>query len=93
MSDAIPVLSAPSDVYAADVVSAENARWDEVQRVFGALYGAPVQFVARAPGRVNLIGECVVADLARRLCRIQVCARLTVCSLPRFTRMCSWLCA
>ena len=36
---------------------ASNARAKSLASVFLAKYGAPPAFVARAPGRVNLIGE------------------------------------
>ena len=57
MPDTIPVLGALSDVYAAGDLGAEIARWDALHRAFEEVYGTPAQFVARAPGRVNLIGE------------------------------------
>ncbi|WFD34009.1 galactokinase [Malassezia cuniculi] len=59
MTDTIPVLETADQVYPKDAVQRESARWAHLQEQFSRIYNTPAQFIARAPGRVNLIGEHV----------------------------------
>lgn len=56
---AIPVTSSLDQVYTPSSLLSQGARWDALFSKFQESYGAPVESVARAPGRVNVIGECV----------------------------------
>lgn len=58
-SDVIPQLASVRDVYAAATVDAEEQRWAALRESFRKTYARDADFVARAPGRVNLIGEYV----------------------------------
>ncbi|KAH6990293.1 ribosomal protein S5 domain 2-type protein [Ilyonectria destructans] len=57
MSGPVPIASALSDIYPADALAAEAPRWNNLVTKFEAIYGHPASFVARSPGRVNIIGE------------------------------------
>ncbi|KAF9973615.1 galactokinase [Actinomortierella ambigua] len=46
-----------SILYSAPKQASATARWTEVSVAFEKLYGREPDFIARAPGRVNLIGE------------------------------------
>lgn len=58
-TDFVPQLHALDAVYAPASQEQENQRWKSLQEKFTEVYGRPADFVARAPGRVNLIGEYV----------------------------------
>ncbi|KAG0224045.1 galactokinase [Actinomortierella wolfii] len=53
----IPHITNNSILYSAPKQAAELARWVDVSVQFEKLYGREPDFIARAPGRVNLIGE------------------------------------
>jgi N-acetylgalactosamine kinase len=55
LSEHVPVLHSLSDIYA-DPVKAQQ-RYSALTAQFLRLYGCAPTFYARAPGRVNLIGE------------------------------------
>lgn len=57
--DRIPQLKSVEEVYTRASQPAEQARWDALRDAFQRSYGTAPQFIARAPGRVNLIGEHV----------------------------------
>lgn len=57
--DVIPVHDTLGAIYSAERVPQEQTRWDALNRAFAAQYGVAPDFVARAPGRVNMIGEHV----------------------------------
>ncbi|KAK7752690.1 galactokinase [Diatrype stigma] len=57
MSGPVPTVTALQDIYTEQAVAEQTARWNRLLDRFQATYGAPAQFVARSPGRVNIIGE------------------------------------
>ncbi|PFH57270.1 hypothetical protein XA68_15293 [Ophiocordyceps unilateralis] len=57
MSGPVPVAGALADIYPLPALASEAPRWDELLRRFRHLYGRSAAFVARSPGRVNIIGE------------------------------------
>ncbi|GAA5894924.1 hypothetical protein JCM6882_008246 [Rhodosporidiobolus microsporus] len=54
---AIPTATELSQVYTAESLLQQGSRWNELGEAFQKDYGVPFQKVARAPGRVNIIGE------------------------------------
>ena len=58
MDQLVPVASDVDVLYASEALPAERKRWDKLRQKFSDLYGGKVpDFIARSPGRVNLIGE------------------------------------
>ena len=57
MSGPVPTVTALQDIYTAEAVPEERARWERLLEKFQATYGGPAEFVSRSPGRVNIIGE------------------------------------
>ncbi|KAK9449634.1 ribosomal protein S5 domain 2-type protein [Limtongia smithiae] len=58
VEDLVPAAHALTDIYPSGAISAHQAaRWAALRDCFRALYDRPISFVARTPGRVNLIGE------------------------------------
>ena len=57
MSGPVPTVTALQDIYTAQAVPEERSRWGRLLEKFQATYGGAAQFVARSPGRVNIIGE------------------------------------
>lgn len=57
MNEPVPVIKDLEDLYPQDALESQRARFDRLKSRFSELYGRPPQFVARSPGRVNLIGE------------------------------------
>ncbi|OAA61809.1 Galactokinase [Niveomyces insectorum RCEF 264] len=57
MAGIVPVVHALSDIYPATALEAQTKRWETLLSAFEAKYGQPADFVARSPGRVNIIGE------------------------------------
>ncbi|KAK9459494.1 ribosomal protein S5 domain 2-type protein [Lipomyces oligophaga] len=56
--DSVPTIHSLDDVYASHDVPHQSSRWDSLISRFNALYSSrPISFIARSPGRVNLIGE------------------------------------
>jgi galactokinase len=53
----VPVATSLEDIYTHDAVAAQTKRWDALLSKFQTLYGHAAEFVARSPGRVNIIGE------------------------------------
>ncbi|KAF2852276.1 galactokinase-like protein [Plenodomus tracheiphilus IPT5] len=54
---AVPTATSLRDIYDEDALPAETKRWDSLLAKFKDLYGKQAEFVARSPGRVNIIGE------------------------------------
>ncbi|KAI9704326.1 MAG: galactokinase [Candelina mexicana] len=54
---AVPTSTTLEDIYPDDALSTEKPRWQELLSRFQNLYGHRPGFVARSPGRVNIIGE------------------------------------
>ncbi|KDN38267.1 Galactokinase [Tilletiaria anomala UBC 951] len=56
----IPLVSSLDKIYStSQTLAKEGARWDNLMNEFERQYGKKPDFVARAPGRVNIIGEHV----------------------------------
>lgn len=57
--DFVPLLHSLDTIYAPASRTRETVRWNDLKSEFQRIYDRPVDFIARAPGRVNLIGEYV----------------------------------
>lgn len=57
MAGNVPVSSVLSDIYTQDAIAHQQVRWDKLLAQFKTEYGNEPSFVARSPGRVNIIGE------------------------------------
>ncbi|KAJ4174448.1 galactokinase [Fusarium falciforme] len=57
MSRSVPVANALADIYPPASLATEAPRWNHLLTKFESVYGHPASFVARSPGRVNIIGE------------------------------------
>lgn len=57
MHDPVPVIEDIDDLYSKDDVPTQKQRFEHLKERFTELYGKKPQFIARSPGRVNLIGE------------------------------------
>ncbi|KAH4939063.1 galactokinase [Parastagonospora nodorum] len=53
----VPTATSLSDIYPEDALPVETKRWESLLAKFKELYGKQADFVARSPGRVNIIGE------------------------------------
>ncbi len=59
MNALVPVVNSIEDVYYPDNLPAERARFARLLSRFSELYNKKPEYVARSPGRVNIIGEHV----------------------------------
>ena len=57
MAGNVPVVKSLADVYPEAAVSQQTDRWRRLLSRFRERYGRDADFVARSPGRVNIIGE------------------------------------
>ena len=57
MNEPVPVTRELQDLYTNDALETQRARFKHLQTRFSELYGRFPLFIARSPGRVNLIGE------------------------------------
>ena len=57
MAEAVPVRASLADLYPPDELTAEESRWSNLRSTFRSRFGHDPTFVARSPGRVNLLGE------------------------------------
>ena len=58
MDEPVPVVNSLDAIYPFEALKTQMQRWDNLYRRFAEIYdGEKPQFVARSPGRVNLIGE------------------------------------
>lgn len=57
MTGTVPVANALSDIYPAAALAEQGPRWNNLLSKFESTYGHAASFVARSPGRVNIIGE------------------------------------
>ncbi|KAF9178419.1 galactokinase [Haplosporangium sp. Z 767] len=57
MTSAIPIIDDISILYSAPKLASARARWADLSSQFEKMYGRLPDFIARSPGRVNLIGE------------------------------------
>lgn len=53
----VPTAHSLEDIYTEDAVPTQSKRWSDLLHQFQSIYGRPAEFVARSPGRVNIIGE------------------------------------
>ena len=53
----VPIAASLADIYAPDDLKTQTRRWEHLLARFKEHYGAPADFVARSPGRLNIIGE------------------------------------
>lgn len=53
----VPLVKSLGDIYPEDALAEQSSRWNTLYSSFQAAYGAEPSFVARSPGRVNIIGE------------------------------------
>ena len=53
----VPTATSLRDIYPEDALPVETKRWESLLAKFKELYGKQADFVARSPGRVNIIGE------------------------------------
>lgn len=58
MNEPVPVLPL-GDIYSSHTISHQTPRYLELENNFEKKFSSKPQFIARAPGRVNMIGECV----------------------------------
>jgi hypothetical protein len=54
---AVPTATSLQDIYTDDALAVQQKRWDSLLSQFKRKYGHQADFVARSPGRVNVIGE------------------------------------
>lgn len=57
MEEPIPITNDIQTIYSPDVIESQKARWSQLTQQFNNQYGKNPQFIARSPGRVNIIGE------------------------------------
>ncbi|KAI5462868.1 ribosomal protein S5 domain 2-type protein [Mariannaea sp. PMI_226] len=57
MSGPVPIAKTLGDIYPSDALPTQTPRWNNLLAKFQTIYGEPATFVARSPGRVNIIGE------------------------------------
>jgi galactokinase len=57
MAGSVPVASSLEEIYTPDALPTETKRWTHLLQTFKSTYGHDAEFVARSPGRVNIIGE------------------------------------
>ncbi|KAK9722909.1 galactokinase [Basidiobolus ranarum] len=55
--DFVPVTQSLSDIYAEAKCDAQKKRYQNLVESFKSIYGVEPEFIARSPGRVNIIGE------------------------------------
>ena len=57
MAGPVPVARSLQDIYTDDAVATQTTRWTRLLDRFRSVYDHGAEFVARSPGRVNIIGE------------------------------------
>lgn len=57
MAGPVPFARSLDQIYTADALPSQGKRWNNLLTQFQTTYGQPADFVARSPGRVNIIGE------------------------------------
>ncbi|KAF2828693.1 galactokinase [Ophiobolus disseminans] len=53
----VPTATSLKDIYPEEALPVETKRWESLLAKFKDLYGKQAEYVARSPGRVNIIGE------------------------------------
>lgn len=64
----VPVTSDFAEIYPQDATETQKGRWQNLLTKFEETYGKKADFVARSPGRVNLIGEVSRFDCLQLMC-------------------------
>ncbi len=57
MAGTVPVARSLGNIYTPDALPSQTKRWNDLLAQFESIYGHAAEFVARSPGRVNIIGE------------------------------------
>jgi len=57
MSEPVPEVLTIEEIYPPEFTGAQKQRWEHLLAEFKERFGAPADYVARSPGRVNIIGE------------------------------------
>ena len=57
MSSSVPVAATLAEIYPEAALATEAPRWNTLLERFEKQYGHSASFIARSPGRVNIIGE------------------------------------
>jgi galactokinase len=57
MTRIVPLASSLADIYPSAALATEGQRWNNLLAEFDKAYGHRASFVARSPGRVNILGE------------------------------------
>lgn len=57
MAGPVPFARSLDQIYTADALPSQAKRWNSLLNQFQTIYSQPADFVARSPGRVNIIGE------------------------------------
>lgn len=57
MAASVPFAKSLDQIYPESALSSQGKRWNNLLTQFQSTYGHPAEFVARSPGRVNIIGE------------------------------------
>lgn len=57
MSGSVPQAAALADIYPQPAIANQAPRWNSLLERFASTYGHQASFIARSPGRVNIIGE------------------------------------
>lgn len=84
MNEPVPVVKDLKDLYPQDALESQKARFEHLKIRFSELYGRSPLFVARSPGRVNLIGEHIDYSLYEVLpMAIAADVLIAVSSVPR----------
>ena len=81
MNEAVPVVRNIQDVYPQDALEFQRARFEHLKIRFLELYAQSPEFVARSPGRVNLIGEHIDYSLYEVL-PMAIAADVLIAVLP-----------
>lgn len=63
----VPTATSLRDIYPEDAVPQETKRWESIIAKFEKLYSKKPDFVARSPGRVNIIGEVRCLEASDRI--------------------------
>lgn len=57
MAGSVPIAGSLADIYPDAALTTEAPRWNTLLSAFEKTYGHKATFVARSPGRVNILGE------------------------------------
>ncbi|KAI5797734.1 ribosomal protein S5 domain 2-type protein [Geopyxis carbonaria] len=57
MTDPVPTVHSLTSIYPPSALTSQTPRWSHLLTTFSTVYSHPATFIARSPGRVNIIGE------------------------------------